>query len=117
MLSCQTDNSITKSQLVTLKAELTILTDHLASISSQLALPLTINMISNAITLIGSACFLIINRDSGRDHYYLSSVFNLGVYCFVRLVILCAAGNLLVTTFDALIRDLFEAVPRWDFES
>lgn len=111
--------TLTESHLEALKSRLTTLAAHFSGIVSCLALPITTVMLSNALLIIGSFCFLLIHKLK-EDDYFVVFIFNLGAFAFCRLVLLCAWGNALTTGHRELVRAIYEAVaddewtlPKW----
>ncbi len=101
--------TLTETHLHDLKRRLTILAAHFSGIVSALALPITTVMLSNALLIIGSFCFLLIHKLK-EDDYFVVFIFNLGAFAFCRLVLLCAWGNALTTGHRELVRAIYEAM-------
>ena len=101
--------TLTEAHLHDLKRRLTILAAHFSGIVSALALPITTVMLSNALLIIGSFCFLLIHKLK-EDDYFVVFIFNLGAFAFCRLVLLCAWGNALTTGHRELVRAIYEAM-------
>lgn len=54
----------------------------------------------------------MINQD--RDHYYISFVFSLGLFAFIRLIIIACVGNFATNVCRELIRTVYENLDQWN---
>lgn len=54
--------------------------------------------------------------NSNTEKYFGSLLFELGVFGFVRLLIVCSAGNQVTNAYRELIRVVFENVHAWNVD-
>ncbi|KAF7494144.1 hypothetical protein SSS_08704 [Sarcoptes scabiei] len=97
-------------QMLKLKNKLSDLNDQFKEIIPYFALPLTVNFAANIFIVISSACFLMINTFRNQ---YTSFVFSLGLFAFIRLILVACIGNLPINICRDLIRTVYENLEQW----
>lgn len=101
--------------LVKLKTQIEQLAEHFHQIVRNQSLPLTLSLVNDTWTLVACFCFLMVRQDMGEgnstssdDKGQLTFIFNFGVLSFVRLCVICSAGNAATNAYSSLLRSLFE---------
>ncbi|XP_027194325.2 uncharacterized protein LOC113789038 [Dermatophagoides pteronyssinus] len=98
--------------MLKLKTKLSDLNDQFKEIIPKFALPLTIHFATNIFIIISSACYLMI--DLGPEGTTNTAfIFSLGIFSFLRLIIVACYGNLPTNICRDLIRTVYENLEQW----
>ncbi|KAH9491188.1 hypothetical protein DERF_015919 [Dermatophagoides farinae] len=98
--------------MLKLKTKLGDLNDQFKDIIPKFALPLTIHFATNIFIIISSACYLMI--DLGPEGTTNTAfIFSLGIFSFLRLIIVACYGNLPTNICRDLIRTVYENLEQW----
>ena len=99
--------------MVKLKTKLSDLNDQFKEMIPCFSIPLTITLSSSIFTVISSACFLMIYNANNSNNLYVAFVCSLGIFSFIRLIILASFGNLPTNICHDLIRIVYENLEHW----
>ncbi|KAH7639856.1 hypothetical protein HUG17_3889 [Dermatophagoides farinae] len=105
-------NKLDETNMVKLKTKLSDLNDQYKEIIPWFSVPLTVTLSSSVFITISSACFLMINNSTNAN-LYISFVLNLGIFSFIRLIIVASFGNLPTNICRDLIRTVYENLEHW----
>ena len=100
------------THLENLKEKLTLLNVQFKRIMSYFAIPLITIMTINIVAIIGSSCFMMLNQGNQKQ-YFVSMLFTFGIFAFLRLVGICAVGNIITNEYRELCRELHENIDEW----
>ncbi|XP_027194323.2 uncharacterized protein LOC113789036 [Dermatophagoides pteronyssinus] len=106
-------NKLDETNMVKLKTKLSDLNDQFKEIIPCFSIPLTITLSSSIFTVISSACFLMIYNANNSNNLYVAFVCSLGIFSFIRLIILASFGNLPTNICHDLIRIVYENLEHW----
>ena len=98
-------------KLYRLKTKLNTLSIQFKQVLSCFAVPLTAINMANIFIMIGISCFLMVSEYKGKEFFFVI-MFNMGIYAFSRLIIICYAGNLASIEYRELIRQIYELLQK-----
>lgn len=101
--------------LLKIKTRLQTLSEHFSTVMGHFSLVLSSNLVAITFHLVSTCCFLMIN--SGKQKMQMNYIFTYSLVAFIRLIVLCATGSLLLIRYRDLIRAIYESVPEWDLHS
>ncbi|OTF77048.1 hypothetical protein BLA29_003414 [Euroglyphus maynei] len=106
------NNNLDEIIMLKLKTKLSDLNDQFKEIIPKFALPLTIHFATNIFIIISSSCYLMI--DLGPEGTTNTAfIFSLGIFSFLRLIIVACYGNLPTNICRDLIRTVYENLEQW----
>lgn len=128
-----------EDSLVKIRNQLLNASTHFRAIIEQLSFPLTTQLVCNIYLIITSTCYLMVsghNHKSDNHRIIGTILLNFGLFGFLRLMVVCCAGNLvtnehkelgknysgLAHKFDnnlyhLLVRTVYENIADWSMDS
>lgn len=97
-----------ESQLFALQTQLEHLKEHFTDILVGFSVPITFTLGASTFTIIGSVCYIMISPDGSQS--FASFIFSIGVFAFLRLVLVSISGNAATNAYRKLIRVVYESL-------
>ena len=109
----QQKSAMNEAALLRLKGQIEQLSAHFHLVIGNQAFPLTLTIVTDIWTMVGTFCFLMVRQDNNTDdssvgEHQMTYVFNFAVLTFARLCVVCSAGNAATNAYSSLLRALFQ---------